>query len=273
VLVHALDGRRTAEGRLTGGWKAADVAAVVSYLEAPAPATTLALLAAELKKDSPLAKACAKAGDVLEYAVSKRNVVGWVGKRFEQRGVRVDGDVCAALVHLVGDDLLSLAAEVDKLSTWAGEEPLTERELDLLVAASAETPSFAVTDAWAARDASRALEATEQIFDRSDRPRRDEAARLSATLGSHVSRLSTARRLRESGTRSADALSELGTRSAFYADKLYRQSEEFSAEELGTAIVTLAELDLALKGGSRLAPDLELQRALLALTREPGGGA
>ena len=68
----------------------------------------------------------------------------------------------------------------------------------------------------------------------------------------------------------ANALSELGTRSSFYADKLFRQSDEFSGDELRSATVRLAQLDLALKGGSRLAPDLELQRALLDLSRERG---
>jgi len=273
VLVEDIDGRRTNEGRLTGGWKAADVKTVTVYLAAPAPATTLALVAAELKKDSPLGKACAKAGDVLEYVVPKRNVTGWVAERFRQQEVRATTEACSALVHLVGDDLRALAVEVDKLATWAGaEEEVTEREVELLVAPVAETPSFAVTDAWGAREPGRAVEASERIFDRSDRPRRDEAARLSATLASHANRLSTAKRLRESGLRSADALSELGTRSSFYADKLYRQSDEFSRDELHSAIVRLAELDLALKGGSRLASDLELQRALLDLTRPPGSG-
>jgi hypothetical protein len=34
--------------------------------------------------------------------------------------------------------------------------------------------------------------------------------------------------------------------------------------------VRLAELDGALKGQSRIAPDLEIQRALVDLTRRPG---
>lgn len=268
VLVEAVDGRRSSEGRLTGGWKAADVAAVTDYLHSPAPTTTLALVAAEMRKDASLAKACAKIGDVLEYAVAKKNVAAWVAERFRQSGTRAEPDACSALVHLVGDDLRTLAIEVDKLTTWADDEPITEREVEQLVAPVAETPSFAITDSWATHDRSRALEASERIFDRSDRPRRDEAARLSATLGGHAARLSTARRLRESGVRPADALSELGTRSSFYAEKLYRQSDEFSHAELRSAIVRLAALDLSLKGGSRLAPDLELQRALLDLSRE-----
>jgi DNA polymerase-3 subunit delta len=271
VVVTDVDGRRNADGRLTGGWKAADVSAIVEYLEAPAPGTTLALVASEMRKDSALAKACAKAGRVLEFAVAKKSVVSWVAERFRQLDVRAEPDACAALVHLVGDDLRTLAVEVDKVATWAGDEPVTEREVEALVAAVADTPPFAITDAWAKRDPGTALEATERIFDRSDRPRRDEAARLSATLSAHAARLRTARRLRDSGVRPADGMSQLGTRSTFYADKLYRQSEEFSEGELGAATVRLAELDLALKGGSRLAPDLELQRALLDVSRERGG--
>jgi DNA polymerase-3 subunit delta len=269
VLVEDVDGRPNADGRLGGGWKAADVAAVADYLGAPAPATTLALVAAELRKDSALAKACAGAGDVLEYAVVKKNVTGWVAERFRQRGATAEPEVCAALVQLVGEDLRALAVEVDKLATWAGEEAITADDVEGLVAPAADTPSFAVTDAWATHDAGRALEVSERIFEHSDRPRRDEAARLSATLGTHATRLNTARRLREQGTRAADALAELGTRSAFYAQKLYRQSDDFSSDELQSAVIRLAELDLALKGGSRLAPDLELQRALLELTRDP----
>ena len=273
VLVDSVDGRPNADGRLTGGWKAADVAAVGAYLAEPAPATTLALVAAEMKKDAQLAKACARRGKVLEFAVAKRSVTGWVTERFRQSGVQAEPEACAALVHLVGEDVRALAVEIDKLVTWAGDEPIDVAVVEVMVAGRAETPPFAITDAWAAHDAPRALEAMERFFERSDRPRRDEAARLAATLGAHAAKLNAARRLRDQGVRSGDALSRLGTRSTFYADKLYKQSEEFSAEELETATVRLAELDLALKGDSRLAPDLELQRALLDLSAERGGGS
>jgi hypothetical protein len=55
----------------------------------------------------------------------------------------------------------------------------------------------------------------------------------------------------------------------FYAAKLYSQADGFSAEELHSSVARLAELDGALKGRSRLAPDLEVQRALVDLTRRP----
>ena len=45
-------------------WKAADVKTLSGYLADPAPDTVLALVAAELRKDSALAKACAKVSAV-----------------------------------------------------------------------------------------------------------------------------------------------------------------------------------------------------------------
>lgn len=263
VVVDQVDGRRTADNRLTNGWKAADVAAVVDYLGAPAPGTVLALVGEEVRKDSPLAKAVAKAGQVLDYPAARRNLVQWVAGKFKEAGVRAEPDASAALVQLVGEDPRALATEIDKLATWAAGEPIGGREVEELVAPTADTPTFALTDAWASRDVANLLDAAERILARSAKPRRDETARIAAALGSHVTKLKTARRLSSQGVKSADAMSALGTRSRFYADKLYEQADNFSDEGLRRATVRLAELDLALKGGSRLAPDFELQRAVI----------
>ena len=54
-------------------------------------------------------------------------------------------------------------------------------------------------------------------------------------------------------------------RHPFYVEKLFSQAANFSEDELRDAAVRLAALDQALKGGSKLAPDLELQRALVEL--------
>jgi DNA polymerase III subunit delta len=191
--------------------------------------------------------------------------VQWVVERFRAARVRADHDACVALVQLVGDDLRALATEVDKLVTWADGEPIGAREVEDLVAATADTPTFTLTDAWASRDTAELLGAAERVLGRSARPRRDETARVAAALGSHATRLKTAKRLSAAGVKSGDALSALGTRSRYYVDKLYEQAENFSDEGLRRATVRLAKLDVALKGGSRLAPDLELQRALIDL--------
>jgi DNA polymerase III subunit delta len=269
VVVLEVDGRPNADGRLTGGWKAADQQAVADYLAAPAETTVLALVGHAMKKDSVLAKACAKAGTVLAYDAPKRDLSKWVAAQFKAAGVEADHQACAALVHLVGNDLRALAAEVGKIATWAAGEPIGEREVEQLVAASAETPSFALTDAWAMRDVPRTLELSEAIFEREGRPRRDVAPRLAAALSGHVGKLRQLKHLAAEGVRPRDAAGKLRMH-PFYAEKLFGQAERFSVDELRDATDRLAALDLALKGAGRLPPDLELQRALVDLTRERG---
>ena len=248
-------------------WKVADLKAVEAYLAAPAPGTVLALVAEEVKADSALRKACVKAGQVLEFSVPKRNLTSWVAEQFKLAGARAEPEACAALVHLVGDDAHALANEVDKLATWAAGEPIGEREVEELSAAFAETPTFALTDAWAKRDTAGALEASERIFERDPKPRRDIAPRLAGALGNHIGRVRRCQQLAAEGVRARDAAGKLKMH-PFYAEKVFAQAEGFSPDELRDATVRLARLDHALKGGSRLAPDLELQWALIDLGRE-----
>lgn len=250
-------------------WKKADVEEVVAYIADPAPGTVLALVAAEVKADAPLAKACAKHGQVLTYAVQKRDLQKWVAEQFKLVGARAEPDACAALLHLVGDDPQALATEVQKLATWADGDPIGDREVEQLVAATAETPSFALTDAWAERDGAEALEASEAVFEREGKPPRDTAPRLLGALTAHLARLQRLKRLTDEGMSSRDAASKLRLH-PFYAKKVAAQAEGFSYEELHDATVRLAALDLALKGGSRLAPELEVQRALIDLSHEAG---
>ena len=248
-------------------WKAADVKALDAYLAAPAPDTVLALVASELRKDSALLKSCKKAGDVLAFDVP-RKMAAWVAQRFEQAGARAEPDAVAALVLIVGDDPHALASEVDKLVTWADGEPIGEREVEALAAAVAETPTFELTDAWGRRDPAAALDASETIFEREGRPRRDTAPRLAAAMASHVARVRSCQRLAAEGVRPRDAAGRLKMH-PFYAEKLFGQAERYSPDELGDVVVRLAALDLALKGDSRLTPDLEVQRALVDATGEP----
>ena len=267
VLVTEVDGRRGDWGRLAGGWKAADVDAVADYLRAPAPGTVLCLAGEELKADSPLGKLVAKVGDVLVYTVGK-DLDGWIAKRFREHGIEIGRDACQALREIVGDEKLLLDLEIDKLLTWADGEPLGVEEVQRLATPSREEAPWALTDAWGSRDMAAALTVMESDFENSPRAARGETPRLAGQLGGHLHKLVAMKRLLEDGVQAKDAASRLGMK-PFPAQKLAKQAERFSVEELRDASVRLARLDLALKGGSKLAPELELQLAITDLSREP----
>jgi DNA polymerase-3 subunit delta len=267
VLVSDVDGRPDDRGRVAGGWKKADVDAVVEYLSAPAPGAVLCLVAHALKRDSPLGKACAKAGSVLEWEVSRKDLEKWVAEQFGVRGVKVERDACRELLQIVGDDKLTLALEVDKLATWAAGAPVGTDEIRQLAVAFGDRPPWDLTDAWGDHDVAAALEVVEEKLDRNAMPRRAQAALLAGSLNAHLTRLRQVAGLAREGIRPKEAAGRLKLH-PFQAEKLGRQAEGFSADELDDATVRLAGLDHALKGGSRLAPDLELQLAVADLARE-----
>jgi len=247
-------------------WKAADAKAVAAYLASPAPDTVLALVASELKKDSALGKACAKAGDVLVYDVPKRRMGEWVAKQFADRGVDADAEAARLLIDVVGEDPEELASEVDKISTWSGGEPVGTREIGLLAAGCAEVPGYELTDAWGRRDLAGALSSCQTLLERSGDPVSRTVPMLIGMLVAHVGRVRDCQVYADEGLTAREAASRL-KRHPFYVEKLYAQARNYGPDELRNAVVRLAALDHAVKGGSRLAVDLELERALIEITR------
>jgi DNA polymerase-3 subunit delta len=252
-------------------WKTPDVKAVVAYVALPAPGTTLALVAGELRKDAPLTKAISGHGTVLLWDVAARKVPQWIAEQFTVHGARAEPEACRLLAELVGGDLHELAGEVDKLATWAGGETIAEADVESLVTPRAESPPWALTDAWGARDVAGVLRAAERMLDRTGDPVSRTLPRVVGSLTKHVRNARAIRRLEEQGLSSSEAASRLGLK-PYPAQKLYGQVRNYSAAELDDALVRLADLDHALKGGSRLAMELELERALVEITA-PAAGA
>ena len=112
---------------------------------------------------------------------------------------KADNAACRALVDLVGENLDELAAEADKIATWAAGDPIGEREVESLVSARAETPPFALTDAWGRRDVTAVLDATESLLRSSTIPS------LVGRLAAHVRRVRACKALEAQGIRPRDA--------------------------------------------------------------------
>jgi DNA polymerase-3 subunit delta len=178
--------------------------------------------------------------------------------------VRADRELAEKLVELVGDDTFALEREVEKLAAWAAGEPVGTRELERLVIPMNEASNFALVDAWGNRDLPGALEASEAKL------LHDEPFVIAARLGDAVRRVRAVQALLEEELGVGAIAERLGLKE-YPARKYAGQAQNFTPEELSRGVIRLAELDYAVKGGSRLAPELELQRTIVDVTspREP----
>jgi DNA polymerase III subunit delta len=267
VIVTEVDGHRNREGRLAGGWKAADVQAVAAYAKAPAPDTVLALVAEEAKKGSPLAKVA----EVLVYEAKTSRLLPWVAEQFAQLETKAHPDACRLLVELVGENSDELRLEVEKLALWAQgkgatSEEITAEHVEEMVLPRGPVKPWTLTDAWSERNVAAVLTAAQRLLRQGGSP-----SGVAWALGDHVALVSACRRFAAEGIGAAEATKRLKRRSEFPVRKAFAAAEIWGENELAAALVRLAELDVALKGGSPLPDELELERALVEVSRGPAG--
>jgi DNA polymerase-3 subunit delta len=245
-------------------WKKEDEEAIAGYAADPVPGAVLALVAGGDLKGSTLPALAAKAGEVLAYDVPRpRDLPTWVKAQFERHGVAVDAEGARALVEVVGEDATALASEVDKLAAWSGGEPVGRREVELMAAPAHEASAWAIMDAWGARDLTAALSACHAELERGAEP-----FLVAMRLGSQVALVRQVQTLQEDGLGTRDIAKRI-RKHEYRVRKALGHAENYSRDELDEAVVRLAELDAALKGASRLAGELELERALIEIVRQP----
>ncbi|MEX0817823.1 MAG: DNA polymerase III subunit delta [Gaiellales bacterium] len=248
-------------------WKKADVEAVAEYLGSPAAGSVLALLTEEPMRDDALAKLVARHGEVLAYDVPKpRDPTVWVRGEFARLEADAKADAARRLVEIAGDDVMTLSSEIDKITTWAGGEPISAREVESLAVPAHSAEPWALTDAWGARDVGAALAACEVALEQR------EPFILCLALASHAGRVRAAQVFGEQGLGAREIAKRLRIKE-YPARKALAHAENYTRDELDAAIIRLAQLDAALKGASRLSAELELERALVEITaaREPSG--
>ncbi len=238
------------------------VAGVVAYLADPAPDTVLALFGGGgIGPKHPLSSAVAAVGDVRLFdAPERKQAADWVVRRLGERGVGCSAAVARRLMDLAGDDVGDLAVEIEKLAAYCAGGDARVEDVELLVIAQPDIKPWDITDAWGRRDAAAVISlATADV----ERP--DDVGRLISQLAAHVRQVHRAAVILDEGGSQADVARDLNLK-PFPAGKLVGQARSFARDELGRAVVRLADLDLAVKGGSRLDARFELELALAEIT-------
>ncbi|HUC35298.1 MAG TPA: DNA polymerase III subunit delta, partial [Gaiellaceae bacterium] len=248
-------------------WKKADVEALDAYLADPIAGTVVALVVDEPTKDDALGKLVARrGGEVLAYDVPKpKDPSVWVRGEFARLSAQASEDAARRLVEIAGDDIATLEQEVVKLATWAGGEQIGPREVEELAVPLTEAPAWALSDAWGSRDVGEVLAACEAELEKGAEP-----FLIAFRLAAQVGLVRAVQALADEGLGAKEIAGRL-KKHEFRVRKALGHAERYSRDELDAAIVRLAELDAALKGASRVANELELERALLEITaaREP----
>lgn len=239
---------------------------LLDYAGAPDPETVLALVAdlpGDPRKpvwpdDDPLVKAIRKASGkegVLRFDAPK--VAVFARQEAERLGVRLDQEALMRLVELVGDRPDEMTRELEKLAAYAAGEPVGVEEVEVLVVARHDDAPWALLDAITVRDRPAAIRELVRLFAADAEPHR-----VLPQLTRHVELMRRTVEVAERGRPSREALAkELGV-APFRAGKMLDAVGPWSPRSLSWALSRMHDADAAMKGMSRMPPELVLERAL-----------
>lgn len=237
---------------------------LLEYAKSPASTTTLLLVGSGLDKRRRIVNTARNEGWLVACEpLARADLPQWIVRRVQARGNRIDASTADLIAELVGPDLAPVADAVERLCLYAGEgQPITEEAVSECVVKLRPGTVWELLGAIGRRDRGAALRALAEVFEPHEGPR---LIGLIAWSTRQLLRFESAMR---EGLPPPEAAKRAGA-PPFKARELAQQVKGLPAGELERWLVTLSELDLNLKGGSKRPAQAVLEAGILELCRAP----
>ena len=172
---------------------------------------------------------------------SAGDMPGWIMSEAKRQGGAFERDGADALASAVGSETMIAAQEITKLLTFVNyERSVTRNDVDQLVTSTTPVSIFDMVEAVAMRDARSALRLLGRLLED------EEPERVFAMLVRQFRLLIQAREVMDEGGTSPRVAEALGLH-GFVADKLVRQAQRFTMDQLRGIYHRLLEMDTAFK--------------------------
>ncbi len=155
VIIRNIQKGRKKEMELIGG-----------YCENPSPQSILILFhQGDIKKDR---RGLLKGVSIIDLDLKTHELPKWIAKQASVKGISLTGESVSFLADIYGDDMSSLAQEIEKLSL-SGEKKITIDAVNEIITGTKTYSSFAMTEALVRGDAERVLTIYQALRDTTDK--------------------------------------------------------------------------------------------------------
>lgn len=262
VLARHIDRWEPKAGKGSG-----DLDRLLDYASNPADTSVVVLSSSNLDKRRRLYTQAKKQGWLVECEPPKsHDLPRWVERQIKQRGNKPAPGVAELIAQIGGTDLAQLNDAVERTCLYVGlGNVVTEAAVGECIVRLSTTSAFELVDAVGRRDIASCLKTLAEVYDPDD-----HGLRLVGLLAWSTRQLLSFAAARRQGLAPAEAAKAAGA-PPFKARDLDAQARRISPRDLERWLVSLAEIDLALKGGSARQPQAVLEEAIVALcTQQPG---
>jgi DNA polymerase-3 subunit delta len=237
--------------RLKGARKGYDQAEIEAILAEAAPTTSLLLACHGMPGNHALIGLVRGAGgEPRGFATPKaRDLPAWIASRATKHGAMIGRPAASLLVDLIGENVMLLDNELEKLATYAVPETvITPEMVETLVGAVTQASIFALVDAVAAGQPATALRLLHEQLEHTGSGAMDVALHLIRLFARQVRILLRVRLAQEARRSKSQIISDL-TLPPYYADRYFRQAERMPRAKLQRSFEQLAAFEYGLKSG------------------------
>jgi len=265
VLVRGLEHWEPRESS-DGKDKANSLDRLLEYAEAPSPSTTLVLLGGSLDKRRKLVTSARKDGWIVSCeALSRADLPGFIERAAGERGNPLEAGVADLIAELAGPELGPVTDALERCCLYAGTgKPVTEDVVAECVVRLRTKTVWELVAAVSQRDPGAALAALDEVYDPQDR-----GLRLVGLLAWSTRQMLRFEAALSEGASPNDAAVRAGA-TPFKSRELAEQVKRIARTDLERWLATLAELDYALKGGSKRPAKSVLEHGILKLCQSSG---
>jgi DNA polymerase-3 subunit delta len=263
VLVRGLEHWEGREGTDAKGKGQPPLDRLLEYCQAPSPSTTLVLVGGSLDKRRKLYTVARKDGWLVSCeALARADLPGFIERAARERNSTLDPGVADLIAELAGPELGPVIDALERCCLYAGVgNPVTEDVVAECVVRLRTKTVWELVGAVAKRDPGAALRALSEVYDPQDR-----GLRLLGVLAWSTRQLLRFESALSDGLSPNDAAVRAGA-PPFKARELAEQVKRIARADLERWLETLAELDYALKGGSKRPAKSVLEHGILKLCR------
>ncbi|MBN1160955.1 MAG: DNA polymerase III subunit delta [Dehalococcoidales bacterium] len=228
---------------------------VESMKELP-PFTELVIIGGDVKSTNPLLLGLASLAKVRKFPMLKQEELKrWVKQRVAQagQGSGISEKAVSLIVSLVGNDLWTLANEIDKLALYVGKRAIEEEDVRAVVSHAREASIFSMVDAIMESRVGLAQELLQQLFQQGM-----TAAQILVMLARQARIIFQVRDMRDRGVSRGMIQTRLNLANNFAWQKAWAQADKYSPARLNEVYHKLLEADIAIKTGKYGDPELVL---------------
>lgn len=183
-----------------------------------------------------------------------KELPSWIQRRARSHKIAIDGRAVQMLASYVGANLRQLDNELEKLSVYAGQRPITGDDVNLLVSDASEAMIWSLTDALSQRNPRKAMESLQAL-------RRGDAHPI-YLLTMIARQYRVILKVKDAmGVRSGGNENDIATRvgeNAYPVKKAMQQATGYTFSELIDLLDRLVVADNAMKTGADAETEIDL---------------